>query len=69
MAIITLSMESDEYNAVIAALRYWQESGMCEPDNRSDDMHDIATDGGTGQSLSDSEIDSLIDRFQSTQGN
>ena len=60
----TLVVSSDEYNNMLAAMRYWQEQGQCEPDNRSEDMHDIATNEGEGQSLSLDEMDALIDRLQ-----
>lgn len=62
--MITLKLTQDEFNNVLAAVRHWQESGMCEPENRPDNLHDIATDGGLGQSMSDSEMDEMIELWQ-----
>ncbi len=65
--MITLQLTQDEYNNVVAAVRHWQESGMCEPENRPENLHDIATDGGEGQSLSDAEMDSMVELWQWSQ--
>ena len=45
---------------VLAALRYYQQNGQGDPDNRSDEIHDIATCGGEVMSSLDNEgIDEL----------
>ncbi|KSQ21598.1 hypothetical protein APB26_31930 [Pseudomonas aeruginosa] len=46
-------------NTVLAALRYYQGQGMGEPDNRSDSIHDIATNGGDDESLDEWGIEEL----------
>lgn len=37
----------EELATILAALRFYQARGMCIPSNRSMDIHDVATDGGT----------------------
>ena len=54
-----------ERATVLAALRFYQAAGMGDPDNRSDDIHDIATDGGNVISLNADAIDALCDRLNS----
>ena len=48
---------------ILAALRFYQEAGMGEPDNRSDAIHDIAADGDNVISLDDEGIDDLCERL------
>jgi hypothetical protein len=48
----------------LAALRFYQQEGQGEPDNREDDIHDIATDGDRDISLDDDGIDDLCDRLR-----
>jgi len=51
-----------ERATILAALRYYQSRGMGDPDNRSDDIHDIATNGGElCASLDDEGIDALCE--------
>ncbi|MFK4135373.1 Uncharacterised protein [Pseudomonas luteola] len=51
----------DDFHAIIAALRYWQQQGMCDPVNRSDGMHDLATNGGEVlSSLDDEAFNKLV---------
>lgn len=57
-------MNAQDLNTILAALRFYQEEGMGDPDNRSDAIHDIATDGGIEVSLDDAGIDDLCDRLQ-----
>lgn len=52
---------SEERSTIIAALRFWQEKGMGEPSLRSDEMHDLATNGDTLTSLCDEDIDALVE--------
>lgn len=48
-------------HTIIAALRYWQQNGMGDPFNRSDDLHELATNGGEVlSSLDDQGIDELV---------
>ncbi|MBV7514478.1 hypothetical protein [Pseudomonas sp. PDM25] len=48
-------------HTLIAALRFWQEKGMCDPVNRSDEMHDLATNGDEVTSLCDVDVDRLVE--------
>lgn len=50
----------EDLHTIIAALRYWQKSGMCDPFNRSDEMQDLATGGDEVTSLCDTDIDRLV---------
>lgn len=50
----------EDLATIIAALRYWQDQGMCEPANRSDEMQAEATDDDTLTSLDAEDIDELI---------
>lgn len=61
-AILT-SIESDELATILAALRFYQEKGMGNPDNRSDEIHDIATNGDEVTSLDDDGIDALCEKL------
>ncbi|MGI0646970.1 hypothetical protein ACRCPS_18295 [Pseudomonas aeruginosa] len=47
-------------HTIIAALRFWQEKGMCDPFNRSDEMQDLATGGDEVTSLCDEDLDHLV---------
>lgn len=53
----------EELSTILAALRFYQENGQGDPANRSDDIHDIATDGGEITSLDDAGIDVLCERI------
>jgi hypothetical protein len=48
-------------HTLIAALRFWQEKGMCQPVNRSDEMQDLATNGDEVTSLCDVDVDRLVE--------
>lgn len=52
-------MSQQRLNTILAALCFYQENGMGEPANRSDAIHDIATNGDTDISLDDAGIDEL----------
>jgi hypothetical protein len=56
--------EHQEIATIIAALRFYQENGLGFPGNRSNDIHEIATDGGTVTSLDEEGIDELVDKIQ-----
>ncbi len=59
--VIIDHQDNAELHTIIAALRFWQEKGMGDPDNRSDEMHDLATNGGeVFSSLDDEGIDTLV---------
>ncbi len=49
---------------ILAALRLYQREGMGEPDNRSDELHDISTNGDrVTSSLDDQGIDELCEEL------
>jgi len=48
---------------ILAALRFYQEKGQGEPFERSDAIHDIATNGGEVVSLDAAGIDDLCERL------
>lgn len=50
----------EDRHAIIAALRYWQSQGMCDPCNRSDELHDLATNGLAVTSLCEEDLDALV---------
>lgn len=62
--IRTNALDDAELATVLAALRFYQRAGMGDPDNRDDDIHDIATGGGeVMSSLDDDGIDALCERL------
>lgn len=52
-----------ELSTVLAALRYYQANGQCEPGNRSDEIDEIATCGDEVKSLDEYDIDALCERL------
>jgi hypothetical protein len=52
----------EDRNTILAALRFYQESGMGEPANRSDAVHDLATNDNADISYDDGDIDDLCER-------
>ncbi|MGF6603990.1 hypothetical protein P3T23_008745 [Paraburkholderia sp. GAS448] len=52
----------EDRNTILAALRFYQERGMGEPANRSDSIHDIATNGDEDISYDAGDIDDLCER-------
>lgn len=51
-----------QHATVLAALRFYQQKGMGDPFNRSDDIHELATNGGeVFSSLDDAGIDELCE--------
>jgi hypothetical protein len=59
MSDMTIQITSQELATILAALRYYQEENMGEPDYRSDRIHAIATDDDTETSLDADGIDDL----------
>jgi hypothetical protein len=57
------ALDGAEIATILAALRYYQQQGMGDPDNRSDDIHDIATNGDQETSLDDEGIDELCEKL------
>lgn len=49
--------------ALIAALFYWRQMGMCEPNNRSDGIHALATGNDEFTSASEEDIDRYLLRL------
>jgi glycosyltransferase A (GT-A) superfamily protein (DUF2064 family) len=61
------TLDRQELATVLAALRYYQEQGMGEPANRSDAIHEIATDGGEVVSVDADGIDTLCEKINKSQ--
>lgn len=59
-------LTKDELHNIVAALRYWQCNGQCEPDNRSDDMQEVVCPAdGDVTSLDEAGVDELCERLYS----
>lgn len=58
-----MKLTNQELNTILAALRFYQDEGMCEPDNRSDGIHDIATNGNADISMDLEGIDALCEKL------
>lgn len=58
------AIDKPEHATMIAALRWYQESGMGEPDHRSEAIHELATNGGEEISLDSDGIDALVEKLQ-----
>ncbi len=56
-------LDAQELNTILAALRFYQEEEMTEPDNRSDAIHDIATNGDQETSMDDAGVDELCEKL------
>ena len=63
MSQTIISVDAAELATILAALRFYQQEGQGEPSNRSDSIHDIATDGDTQISLDSDGIDVLCERI------
>lgn len=50
-----------QFHTIIAALRFYQQMGQGDPDNRSDWIHELATNSGEVISLDDEGIDDLVE--------
>jgi len=60
-----LVVDDAEQNTILAALRFYQQQGMGDPENRSDDIHAIATNCDNDTSLDDAGIDNLCEHINS----
>ena len=58
---------SQDLNTILAALNVYLEQGMGIPANRSDEIHDIATNGGNETSMDDDGIDNLCERLNTRE--
>lgn len=65
MTATLYSLEPDELNTVIAALRFYQKNGQCDPETRDPAIDDIVTNLGTDVSLDEGAIDDLCERLNS----
>jgi hypothetical protein len=54
-------LDEQQFHTVIAALRFYQEKGQGDPFNRSDWIHNLATNGDEVTSLDDEGIDDLVE--------
>lgn len=61
--MLKLRVTDQELHAILAALRFYQERGQDGPANRTDAIHDIATNGGEMVSLDAAGIDELCERL------
>lgn len=59
----TIECDDAELNTILAALRFYQEAGMCDPANRSDFIQAIACPTDDDTSLDESGIDDLCERI------
>jgi hypothetical protein len=57
------ALNQSERATILAALRFYQESGMGDPTNRSEEIHAIATNNDELTSLDDDGIDDLCTRI------
>ena len=55
------SIDRAQLGTILAALRTYQRAGYGDPENRPDDIHDIATDGQSQISLDDAGINALCE--------
>jgi hypothetical protein len=61
-----LKVDAPEKATILAALRHYQTDGYGEPDNRPDDIHEIACDGNEVISLDAEGIGKLFNRIKMT---
>lgn len=59
----------EDLHTIIAALRFWQSHGMCDPDKRSPEFQDLATGGDEVTSLCAEDLDELIEQLNFESGN
>lgn len=55
--------QDEDLHTIIAALRFWQHMGMCDPFKRSDDMHALCTNNDELESYCDDDLDDLVMRL------
>jgi hypothetical protein len=58
-----MDLTGQERNTILAALRFYQHSGMATPANRADWLHDIATNNDSDISMDDEGIDGLCEKL------
>ena len=58
-----INVDSQEFNTILAALRFYQENDQGTPSSRSDAIHDLATNGDAEVSLDNDAIDGLCERI------
>ena len=63
-----MKFNASELATILAALRNYQQQGLCDPAKRSPDLDDIATNGGTVAALSAEEIDTLCENLNCSAG-
>lgn len=61
--MVAETINDAEHATILAALRFYQEKGMGDPANRSDAIHDIATNCDSVISLDAAGIDDLCERI------
>jgi len=59
---------AESLHTIIAALRFWQSHGMCDPDKRSPEFQDLATGGDEVTSLCSEDLDELIEQLNFDSG-
>lgn len=59
-----LNIDEAERATLRAALRHYLDDGLGEPANRTDEIHDLATDGGNQISLDESGVRELIEQLK-----
>jgi hypothetical protein len=64
----TLIVDDQQHATILAALRWYQQCGMGEPDNRPEAIHDIATNAYETTSLDAEGIDTLCMLINMTGG-
>lgn len=56
-------LTTEEHATILAALRFYQEHGQGDPNNRTDAIHAIATNEGNVISLDENAIDDLCEKL------
>lgn len=63
MKNIDITVTEQQHATILAALRFYQSKGMGDPSNRSDAIHNIATNCDTVISLDAIGIDELCEKI------
>ncbi|MCI0640164.1 MAG: hypothetical protein L0Y72_24455 [Gemmataceae bacterium] len=58
-----INVTNEEFHTILAALRFYQQNGQGDPANRSDAIHNLATNLGQAISLDDAGIDELCEQL------
>jgi hypothetical protein len=64
--MIRINVSDQEFHTIVAALRFYQEKWQGDPGNRSDWIHDLATNGDNTVSLDTIGIDDLTEQINTT---